>query len=190
MGSCGRGGGGGGGTPTAHSVKGEVREEKGGLAKRLHPDGKTQLYFPQRRVCMGEDGRAGPGGDRCVEWNLGGSSPFLCVSIASPGRGGEGKGRREGGAGRGKAEGRQRRSPPPPRPPPPGSSCSRTNCSVPFTAGAEQKSGYLLEYLFGIVPCHTKAFHYVGVGRKAPLFFFSFFFSLSFFLFSPERNNN
>lgn len=44
--------------------------------------------------------------------------------------------------------------------PPPSSkrrrSCSRTNCSILFTVEEEQKSGYLLEYLFGIVRRHTK----------------------------------
>lgn len=32
----------------------------------------------------------------------------------------------------------------------------KPNCSIPFILEREQKSGYLLEYLFCIVPRHTK----------------------------------
>lgn len=52
-------------------------------------------------------------------------------------------------------------------------SCSRTNCSILFTVEQEQKSGYLLEYLFGIVRRHTKG---ASLCAGNPLF--------------PERNNN
>lgn len=51
-------------------------------------------------------------------------------------------------------------------------SCSRTNRSILFTVEEEQKSGYLLEYLFGIVRRHTKG---VSLCGGIPLF--------------PERNN-
>lgn len=88
---------------------------------------------------------------------------------------------------RGRERGRRLRAPPPRsvrR-----SSCSQTNCSILFTAATEQKSGSLLEYLFGIVQCHTKGVSLCWGGEKSPSPFFSLSFYF-FFLFSADRNNN
>lgn len=82
---------------------------------------------------------------------------------------------------KGEERGRRLRAPPPRSAR--RSSCSQTNCSILFTAATEQKSGYLLEYLFGIVQCHTKGVSLCWGGEKSPSPFFLLPFSFFFFPF-------
>lgn len=131
--------------PTEPSLAQSARS----LLAKHWPPGQTRRRLPER---------AGVPAPHPVEprWNRGRSA-----SLRERGRGG--RARKEGGSSTSSGQ----------RP-----SCSQTNGSFLFTIkterGAGGGSGYLLEYLFGIVRCHTKEFHYVpgwggGAGGREAL---------------------